>query len=144
MYTWLELHSVKAKFFLWGQSPVCGWFQVKGLRDSDMLFFYKSDHSSTTAVGLSPYCSVLNIVKLSDMSWWLFYLPNNQNQIYVGSSVAFVLPISGPWTVQNWVHYFSRYLHIFGLQVNMKIGSTDFSVCMHTCISMFTCACLPE
>lgn len=31
---------VKAKCFLWGWSPICGWSQVKGLRDSDTSFFY--------------------------------------------------------------------------------------------------------
>lgn len=50
--TGFELHGIKAKFFLWGWSPTCGSFQVKGLRGSDTSFFYKTDRSSHTALGL--------------------------------------------------------------------------------------------
>lgn len=94
---------VKAKFFLWGWSPICGWAQVKGLRDSDTSSFYiiLFKHSSPGTIPLTVAFRTLS--HLSDFSWWLFISQTTKTRFILEAdvSVAVVLPISGPWIVQN-------------------------------------------
>lgn len=65
--------------------------------------------------------------------------------LQVDISVGFVLPISGPQIVQNWIHFFTLYFQRFGLQANATIGPTDLPLCVCTRASLCLCgACFPE